>query len=519
MLTYPSPSFRLKERIYENNDKSIVIFKTRKRQEIRYIAVKSYNKSRQIEYNKEYEILKNFNFPSILKVFGASEDKNNFYMEEEYCISGDLSKCLWPNKGSLYLEKVIKSVSVQLLLALKELHLKGIIHCNLKPTNIIIDEFGNVKICDFKKALKVNEMTSANIRKNKTAMTPCYTAPELFSDDGAYSFKTDLWALGCIMYEMAVGQVPFFDEVVNKLIKKIINEEVNFNKRQLSQYSMEFSEVLKKLLEKNPENRPCWGEIEKYPFWELNEYSNNSNSSSSNNVINGEFRPSSAINVNRNSFHNNNNYKNESKQLQSASSSGSLLVYDSKNRSSSKSVNNNINHNNNINNFEVTDNDDDYSNNNNQCQINNTNEEFNFQKKNNMSSNINNITNEDSSYTSSKLQKLTNNQNTKKSLNTLSVSVLNISKIMDKHDKRVFNNSINDMQLSLSKPDEQPQLNSIMIHQSDKSVKPIIGNKTIIEPIGPPKRNPIPINITVIIKNGLRKIKIINEAITIRPIT
>ena len=484
MLTYPSPSFRLKERIYENNDKSIVIFKTRKRQEIRYIAVKSYNKSRQIEYNKEYEILKNFNFPSILKVFGASEDKNNFYMEEEYCISGDLSKCLWPNKGSLYLEKVIKSVSVQLLLALKELHIKGIIHCNLKPTNIIIDEFGNVKICDFKKALKVNEMTSADIRKNKTAMTPCYTAPELFSDDGAYSFKTDLWALGCIMYEMAVGQVPFFDEVVNKLIKKIINEEVNFNKRQLSQYSMEFSEVLKKLLEKNPENRPCWGEIEKYPFWELNEYSNNSNSSSSNNVINGEFRPSSAINVNRNSFHNNNNnnYKNESKQLQSASSSGSLLVYDSKNRSSSKSVNNNINHNNNINNFEVTDNDDDYSNNNNQCQINNTNEEFNFQKKNNMSSNINNITNEDSSYTSSKLQKLTNNQNTKKSLNTLSVSVLNISKIMDKHDKRVFNNSINDMQLSLSKPDEQPQLNSIMIHQSDKSVKPIIGNKTIEVP-------------------------------------
>ena len=489
MLTYPSPSFRLKERIYENNDKSIVIFKTRKRQEIRYIAVKLYNKSRQIEYNKEYEILKNISHPSILKVFGASEDKNNFYMEEEYCISGDLSKCLWPNKGSLYLEKVIKSVSVQLLLGLKELHMKGIIHCNLKPTNIIIDEFGNVKICDFKKALKVHEMTSADIRKNKTAMTPCYTAPELFSDDGAYSFKTDLWALGCIMYEMAVGQVPFFDEVVNKLIRKIINDDVNFNKRQLSQYSMEFSDVLKKLLEKNPEMRPGWGEVERFPFWELNEYSNNNSSNNSSNNIN-ESRPSSAVtNINRNlTMHNNNNLnitnyssKNDLKQLQSASSSGSLLVYDSKNRSSSKSVNTNINHNN-VNNFEVTDNDDDYSNNNNQCQINNTNEEFNFQKKNsNNNNNPNIINNEDSSYTSSKFQKLTN-QNTKKSLNTLSVSVLNISKIMDKHDKRAFTNSINDMQLSLSKPDEQPQLNSIMIHQSDKSVKPIIGNKIIEQP-------------------------------------
>ena len=532
MFTYPSPSFRLKERIYENSDKSIAIFKTRKRQEIRYIAVKLYNKSRQSSYNKEYEILKDINNPSIIRVFGASEDKNNFFMEEEFCISGDLSKCLWPNKGSLYMEKVIKSVSVQLLLGLKELHLKGIIHCNLKPTNIVIDEYGNVKICDFKKALKVNEMTIADIRKNKTAMTPCYTAPELFSDDGAYSFKTDLWALGCIMYEMAVGQVPFFDEVVNKLIKKIINDDVNFNKRQLSQYSMEFSEILKKLLEKNPELRPGWGEVEKFPFWELNEYNNNNNNSGSisnsnsdsrldtivnnNNNNNNNNRNSSMSNINNNNnnYFNNNNYnnnnynnvtnpnsnvnsinKNEIKQLQSASSSGSLLIYDSKNRSSSKNLHNNMNlnnnNNNNINNFEVMDNDDDYSNSNtNQRQINNTNEEFNFHKKNspnsinitnnNNNNNNNNNINEDSSYTSSKLQKL-NNLN-KKSLNTLSVSVLNISKIMDKHDKRVFKNSINDMQLSLSKIDEIPQLNSIMIHQSDKSVKPIIGNKIIEQP-------------------------------------
>ena len=74
-------------------------------------------------------------------------------MEMEYCPSGDLSHCLWPNKGSNYFEKIIKTVSVQLLLGLKTLHQNGIIHCNLKPSNIIIDEFGNVKICDFKKAL------------------------------------------------------------------------------------------------------------------------------------------------------------------------------------------------------------------------------------------------------------------------------------------------------------------------------------------------------------------------------
>ena len=156
MSIYPIPTYRLKERIYENSDKSIVIYRTRKRQQIKYIAVKIYSKTRQPYYDREYTFLKNINHPSIVNVTGAAEDKNNFYMEMEYCPSGDLSHCLWPNKGLNYFEKVIKTVSVQLLLGLKTLHQNGIIHCNLKPSNIIINEFGNVKICDFKKALNSN---------------------------------------------------------------------------------------------------------------------------------------------------------------------------------------------------------------------------------------------------------------------------------------------------------------------------------------------------------------------------
>ena len=89
---------------------------------------------------------------------------------------------------------------------------------------------------NFKKALKIDEITKEDIYNNKTALTPCYTSPELFNNDGDYSFKIDLWALGCIMYEMAVGEVPFFDTNVNNLIMKIINEDVNFNKKQFKKY-------------------------------------------------------------------------------------------------------------------------------------------------------------------------------------------------------------------------------------------------------------------------------------------
>ena len=467
MSIYPLPTFRLKERIYENSDKTIVIFRTRRKQTIKYSAVKVYSKTKHPFYDREYTFLKNINHPSIVHVTGAAEDKNNFYMEMEYCASGDLSHCLWPNKGTNYLEKVIKTLSVQLLLGLKTLHQNGIIHCNLKPSNIIIDEFGNVKICDFKKALNVNEMTMSDIKKNKTAMTPCYTAPELFNENGIYSFKTDLWALGCIMYEMALGQVPFFEERVNKLIMKIINDEVNFNKKQFSQYSIEFMEVIKKLLEKDPAHRPSWGEIENYPFWGLNE--NNING------INNSLKPLNQNSNNKYSLQNigNSNLGNIKHDVSDYSapegshqkSSSSILNYNLNNNANNDNKNNKK-----INQLEIN-NENDYDNN----QINdvdNNDKEFNFNVDNN---NHNNLQNEEenNSYNNSKFRNLQNNE--------LSLSLLKIGKITDKREKRGVSNALNDMQISLAKPEEIPQIDSIMVHNSDKNIKPIIGNR-IIEP-------------------------------------
>ena len=466
MPVYPLPTYRLKERIYENSDKSIVIYRTRKKQTIKYIAVKIYSKTRQPFYDHEYSFLKNINHPSIVNVTGAAEDKNNFYMEMEYCPSGDLSHCLWPNKGSNYFEKIIKTVSVQFLLGLKTLHQNGIIHCNLKPSNIIIDEFGNVKICDFKKALNTNTMTMQDIKRNKTAMTPCYTAPELFSENGIYSFKTDLWALGCIMYEMAIGQVPFFEERVNKLIMKIIHDEINFNKKQFNQYSMEFMDVLRKLLEKDPEKRPSWGEIENYPFWGLN-FNNTTLSAKrriNSNPNNRHFSLNN-VDINNNNINSNIN-ENINKQIKRHESSAS-----------STNLHTNLNNKNDNNNFNINI-DNEYDNN----QINegdNNDKEININIENN---NMNNFHNdeENSNYTNSKLKHLLNKNNN----DELSMSLMKINKLSDKKEKKEVTNILNDMAISLAKPDELPKIYNIMMHATDKNIKPIIGNK-IIEPNQP----------------------------------
>ena len=97
-------------------------------------------------------------------------------------------------------------------------------------------------------------------------MTPCYTAPELFSED-SFSFKSDFWAIGCIFFELASGQVPFFDESLEKLISNIIDENIDFSR--ISSFSSEFNDLIRRLLEKNPYKRISWQDLVVHPFWDL----------------------------------------------------------------------------------------------------------------------------------------------------------------------------------------------------------------------------------------------------------
>lgn len=265
-----TPNYSLTEQIYESADKHIRIYKSRKKFTVTYIAVKQYSKKVHENCEYEYSILKDLpKHQNIVTMLGYTDDVNYFNMEMEYCVTQDLSKAIWQNRSSQYPEKVVKHVGTQIMLAVRHLHKNGILHCNLKPSNILVDDYGNTRLCDFKKALILNKISTLDIKKNKSAMTPCYTAPELFDENGVYDFKSDIWAMGCIIYELATGQVPFFDESVKKLMSKIINDGVNFNKKELSKFSDDFMDLIKAILEKDPNKRLNWNEIERHPFWDL----------------------------------------------------------------------------------------------------------------------------------------------------------------------------------------------------------------------------------------------------------
>ncbi len=368
-------------------------------------------------------------------------------------------------------------MSTQILLALQYLHKAGLLHCNLKPSNILVDEYGNIRLCDFKKCLKVNSITPNDIRKNKAAMTPCYTAPELFGEDGEYNYKTDLWALGCIMYELAVGQVPFFDESVGKLISKIINDEVNFNRKELQNFSDEFIDVLRKLLDKDPNTRINWSELERHNFWELNSEDNNN---SNLNTIN--FSDANSVGISSRGNSSKSNASNTNKKMNTNSNAANIkevngFILENNNNTNKKNVDILRLSRNALQNM-MDDREDEYSRDK-EKEVDNADQEFKFEGKDD-----NDKKNEDNEYDSSEMQKLENENfnlqkmDTKIKLkNPLEVSVLNISRVI-KRDKR-RNVYENEMEKSIINNDDLPPFEMIILHQSDKIIKPIIGNKTI----------------------------------------
>ena len=87
---------------------------------------------------------------------------------------------------------------------------------------MLVNEYNILKLCDFGLSKKLTDLTKKNEEtgeENKPKSgTPYYMAPELFSDDGVYSFYSDMWALGCVMYELATGKPPFAATGLKELI-------------------------------------------------------------------------------------------------------------------------------------------------------------------------------------------------------------------------------------------------------------------------------------------------------------
>ena len=190
--------------------------------------------------------------PNIVKVFHIGRAGKFRYLVMNYVEGEDLAARI--ERLSPMPESEIVSIAVQICRALECAHDHQVVHRDLKPSNIRIDNYGTVLVLDFgiarARAIALKTRTAAGERLG----TPLYMSPEQVSGAAADA-RSDLYSLGILMYEMATGSNPFDAENPHAVYRKQLNDVPPPVSQVNSAFSAQFSRVLERLAEKDPEKR------------------------------------------------------------------------------------------------------------------------------------------------------------------------------------------------------------------------------------------------------------------------
>ncbi|XP_030745104.1 serine/threonine-protein kinase D3 isoform X2 [Sitophilus oryzae] len=188
----------------------------------RPVAIKVIDKLRfptkqEAQLKNEVAILQNLSNPGVVNLERMFETPERIFVVMEKLKGDMLEMILSHDKGRLT-ERVTKFLITQILVALKHLHSKNIVHCDLKPENVLLNsdsEYPQVKLCDFGFARIIGEKSF----RRSVVGTPAYLAPEVLRNKG-YNRSLDMWSVGVIVYVSLSGTFPFNeDEDINDQIQ------------------------------------------------------------------------------------------------------------------------------------------------------------------------------------------------------------------------------------------------------------------------------------------------------------
>jgi serine/threonine protein kinase len=207
-------------------------------------------------FRKEALVLAKLTHPNIAMIFDFDTQDSVDFLVMEYVAGQSLAQKL--NEGVMS-EKDAVVLGAQVAAALEEAHEQGVIHRDLNPRNILLTPKGQAKVLDFGLAKLLQppgstEATQSFAETGGVAGTLPYMAPEQLRGE-ALDGRTDIYALGCVFYQMAAGRRPFTGDTAPQLTDEILHQALLSLRIVNARVSPQFDTIILKCLEKEPENR------------------------------------------------------------------------------------------------------------------------------------------------------------------------------------------------------------------------------------------------------------------------
>ncbi len=249
------------------------VFRARYEKTGQFVAIKllsqelAEDKKLIARFEREMAILKKLRHPHIVKYFGSGkEDGRRFYVME--LVEGGSLETKLKQRRNFSWEQVLE-YSTQICDALSYAHSKGIVHRDLKPANLLLSSDRHLKLSDFGIARDAN--ATAITAAGRTVGTFAYMSPEQIRGKPEVTLKSDLYSLGCVMFELLTGQTPFTADSEANMLFKHLQEEPPRVMSLAMDCPVWMDSVVMSLLEKEPEERPRDAEAVQLALSEVHE--------------------------------------------------------------------------------------------------------------------------------------------------------------------------------------------------------------------------------------------------------
>ncbi|KAK8398640.1 hypothetical protein O3P69_004044 [Scylla paramamosain] len=225
-----------------------------KRIKISHMTPKEVQNARQ-----EVQVLSSLSHPYITQFQGSCEEDGYLLIAMDYCAGGDLHSIITKRNGILFPEDRVLDWFVQLCLAIKYIHDHKILHRDIKSQNIFLTDDGKIRLGDF----GISKILNSSSELARTCIgTPYYLSPEM-CENKPYNNKSDIWALGCVLYEMLTLKHAFEACNMKALILKIIK---GIYPPVAPRYSRDIRLLLSQIFQREPQARPSICAVLRKPF-------------------------------------------------------------------------------------------------------------------------------------------------------------------------------------------------------------------------------------------------------------